>query len=219
LEKIMDAEAPGLRSNFHGIFVDQDFPVGEASAETKDCADFTPPITGATKPCVFVPAILNQQALEFNTGAITIGGSSREDWRVETVKLLVHEVQHILADTAAHPAPPGVTCPRSTVEGELSEISARMSEFPIAFRAVPTGAAPADPAVARLQTTFDDILANPKGSIAGGLQAMRCKCPCADVDAYVRETFDFTAGSWTAGEKTAFNAELKKPKWGLTWPL
>jgi hypothetical protein len=219
LERILDAEAPGARANIHGIFVDQDFPTGEASAYTQPCADFVPPITGATKPCMFVPAILNQQALAFNSGAATIGGQSRDDWRLETVKTLVHEIQHVLFDKAALPALSGVTCPRSTVDGELTEISARMSEFIVAFRAVPAGAAATDPAVVRLNQTFDDILANPKGSIAGGLHAMRCACPCPDVNAYVRQVFDFTASAWTAGEKLAFHTELRKPKWGLSWPL
>jgi hypothetical protein len=79
LEKVLDAESPGSRTKIHGIFVDQDFPIGEASAYTQSCADFVPPITGATNPCMFVPAILNQQALAFNSGAATIGGQTRDD--------------------------------------------------------------------------------------------------------------------------------------------
>jgi hypothetical protein len=62
LETFLNAQAPGLLANIHGIFIDQDMdPSVEAS--TQDCASMVPPILGATKPCVFVHGNRNQEAL------------------------------------------------------------------------------------------------------------------------------------------------------------
>jgi hypothetical protein len=62
LEIFLNAESPGLLGNIHGIFIDQDMDPSVA-ASTQDCASMVPPILGATKPCVFVPGRLNQEAL------------------------------------------------------------------------------------------------------------------------------------------------------------
>jgi hypothetical protein len=223
LEQVLNSQAPGLLGDIHGIFVDQDMDP-HVAASTQDCATMVPPITGATKPCVFVPGALNQQAFKFNTDptATTIGGQSREDWRVGTVQTLVHEVQHVRYDTAISGAavPVGVTsCSRVEVDGELSELNAIMSEFPTAFRSVPGGAAATDPAAVRLAQWFDSSVNNPGEGIKGILTTVRCKCNCGDADKFVKETFSFVAGSWSVAEKDAFNAELRKPARGLSWPL
>ena len=101
LERLLNSQAPGLLGNIHGFFIDQDMDP-DVAASTQDCASMIPPITGATKPCVFVPGALNQQAFKFNTdpAAATIGGQPREDWLVETVQTLEHEIQHVLYDTS-----------------------------------------------------------------------------------------------------------------------
>jgi hypothetical protein len=223
LEHLLNSQAPGLLGNIHGIFIDQDMDP-DVAASTQDCASMVPPITGATKPCVFVPGALNQQAFKFNTdpAAATIGGQPREDWRVATVQTLVHEVQHVLYDTSISgtAAPAGVTsCSRADVDSELSELNAIMSEFPTAFRSVPAGAAAADPARVRLAQWFDHSINNPGESIRGILTTIRCKCDCGDADKFVEETFNFVAGSWSVAERDAFNAELRNPARGLSWPL
>lgn len=222
LEKLLEAEAPGLRSNIHGLFIDQDMDP-DVAASTEDCSEMVPPITGATKPCVFVPAHLNQEALTFNTNpaAATIGGQAREGWRIDTVQTLVHEVQHVLYDAvSARPIPAGVSsCARADVDHELSELNAIMSEFPTVFSAVGAGAPPGDPAVVRLNDWFRHSITNPGESVRGILTTVRCKCSCPDADAFVRETFAFVTSGWPAAPKDAFNAELRKPVWALAWPL
>jgi hypothetical protein len=223
LEHFISTQAPGLLASIHGIFIDQDMDP-DVAASTQDCATMVPPITGATKPCVFVPAALNQQAFKFNTDptATTIGGQSREDWRIGTVQTLVHEVQHVKYDTSISgtPVPAGVTsCSRADIDGELSELNAIMSEFPIAFRSVAAGAAVTDPAAVRLAHWFDTSVDNPGESIRGILTTIRCKCDCGDADKFVIETFNFVASSWSVAEKAAFNGELRKPGRGLNWPL
>ncbi|MGH8167695.1 MAG: hypothetical protein ACREQ1_10670, partial [Woeseiaceae bacterium] len=220
LELFLEAQTPGLLANIHGIFVDQDLSP-DTGALTMACADMVPPITGATKPCVFIHGKLNQEARAFNTSsAANIGGVPREDWRVSTLQILTHEIQHILFDTAARPAPAAAAgCARADVEFELSELNAIMSEFPVAFRAIPVGAPVGDPARARLDNWFDFAITNPDESIRGTLKKLRCTCDCAQVNAWVTDTFNFVATSWTAAERTAFNTELRRAVWALSWPL
>jgi hypothetical protein len=189
-------------------------------AYTLACSAFTPPIAGATKPCVFVHGKLNQEALAFNTTKnATIGGIAREEWRIQTTQSLTHEIQHAIFDTAPHPTPSGVTCTRAMVDSELTELSAIMSEFPTVFRLVPAKPGKGDPNQQRLDDWFKFAITNPSESVQGALTKLRCKCDCGDVDKYVADTFAFTTGSWTKAEKGAFNLELRKPVWGLGWKL
>jgi len=222
LEKFLTAQSPGLLGEIHGIFIDMDMDP-DVGASTQGCDTMVPPITGATKPCVFVHGRLNQEALTFNTdpGAATIGGRSREDWRILTLQTLTHEVQHVRYGTAMGAAAPpaGVTCSRSSVFQELTELNAILSEFPMVFDAVPAGAPASDPARVRLDNWFSFKITNPKESFQGTLKGIDCKCSCTDADAYVKETFAFVAGAWPTARKDALNAELKKPKWSLRWPL
>jgi hypothetical protein len=219
LEHFLEGQTAGLLANVHGIFIDQDMPP-KAGAYEWDCASFTPPITGATKPCVFVPGGRNQEALVFNTTKDPpVAGHSREDWRVGMLQMLTHEIQHAMFDVAALPAPTGVTCALADVKQELTELNAIMSEFPIAFRAIPAGAGASDPSRTRLANWFNFKITNPMESVGGALKAMRCRCECSDVDRFVIDTFDFVSGSWTTAEKNAFNDELRRDVWGLKWPL
>ncbi len=223
LELFLDSQSPGLRTNIHGIFVDQDL-APDVGATTEPCDAFTPKIVGATKPCIFVHDTLNKEALTFNkTSAPTVGGISREDWRVQTLQIFTHEIQHITFDTAFDAgtvaSPAGVACSRTDLEFELSELNAIMSEFPIAFRAIPPGVGVADPAHARLDSWFSFKIVNPGESISGILTTMRCKCSCDDANKFIIDTFNFVSASWSSAEKAAFNAELRKPAWHLDWPL
>lgn len=220
LEIFLEAQAPGLLANIHGIFVDQDLSPG-TGALTMDCASMVPPILGAVKPCVFIHGALNQEALRFNkTAEPSIGGLSREDWRISTLQILTHEVQHVIFDSSGRPAPAAaVGCARASVAFELSELNAIMSEFPAVFRAIPAGAAASDPARTRLDNWFSHVITNPGESIQGILKKLRCTCDCPQVDAWVIDTFNFASSSWSVAERDAFNIELRRAVWGLTWPL
>jgi hypothetical protein len=222
LEKFLEAQSPGLVAKIHGIFIDRDLS-SETGALTMDCASMVPPITGAVKPCVFVHGRLNQEALAFNTSAdATIRGMTREAWRVDVVQTLTHEVQHVIFDTAAHATPAGVTtpdCTRANISHELTELNAILSEFPIAFRAIPPGSAASHPARTRLASWFQFKLIDSQESIKGILTSIGCHCECPEVDAFVKDTFNFVTAGWSIPEKDAFNAELRKPVWGLRWPL
>jgi hypothetical protein len=241
LEILLNAHDPGTMANIHGIFLDADLSSGTGAMITKcDGADgwegfalpagcTVPAFAGASKPCVFVHGNLNQEAFRFNnTADAVIGGLPREDWRLQTLQTLIHEAQHAVFDTsiAGRAAPAGAAgCPRSTVMAELTELNAIMSEFPILFRSVPAAAGPARThALSRLNNWFTHAITNPHESLSGTVRAMRCTCDCAEVDAHIRDIFNFVSTTWTAAEKNAFNTELRKPIWNvhpfeLNWPL
>lgn len=132
LETFLESQSPGQLANVQGIFIDWDMGAG---VMIQDCASWIseslpagapppPGMAGATKPCMFVPANLNPQALAFNTtGSPTIGGKTREEWRIATLQVLTHEIQHRTFDTAAHTTPPGITtatCTRAELLDTLS---------------------------------------------------------------------------------------------------
>jgi hypothetical protein len=236
LENLLTAHDPAMRAQIHGIFIDADLSPGTGAMVT-DCAGWAaaalpagcapPAIAGAVKPCVFIHAHLNQEALLFNRGtAATIAGMSREDWRISTLTTLIHEVQHVVFNTSGRPEPPGAAaCPRSSVAAEVTELNAIMSEFLLQFRSVPAAAGAARTrALARLNSWFNTAITNPDESIAGTLKAMRCACDCAEVNAHVRDIFNLVSASWTVAERNAFNAELRNARWNaaptnLNWPL
>jgi hypothetical protein len=231
LEIFLEAQIPGRLAQVQGIFIDWDM---DAGAMVQDCAAWisdalpagtpTPPgMAGATKPCMFVPGPLNPQALAFNTtSSASIGGKPREEWRVATLQTLTHEVEHIAFDTAAHTTPPGVTtatCTRANIGDTLSEMAAFISEFPIVFRAIPAGAGAAHPMQRHMAEWFKFVLKDAANNFKGMLESMGCQCECSEVDKFVTDTFNFESASWTVAEKNAFHTELRKPVWGLRWPL
>ena len=223
LEHFLTDQGQGALLGFiHGIFIDQDM-AADVAASTDDCGNLVPPIPGAVKPCVSVHGSLNQEALQFRTTSdTTIGGRDREQWRVETLQTLIHEVQHVQFDTSGRPAPAGVVCTRSTpvpngfdVDHELSELNAIMSEFPPAFDSVAAHHLPAS----FLANWFDQSIAGGGEDIRGILHALRCTCSCSDVDAFIQDTVAFVTATWTAAQKTAFHTELRTPARGLGWPV
>lgn len=105
LERFLNGQDPTRLGNIQGIFIDQDMSPG-TGALTQNCAAWianslpagapTPPrMAGAVKDCTLVHGSLNQEALVFNTStAPTIGGRSRERWRIDTLQTLTHETEH-----------------------------------------------------------------------------------------------------------------------------
>lgn len=214
------SDSPALLSNVHGIFIDMDLS-SETESIIMDCAEMEPPITGATKPCIFVHGKLNQQALAFNTTSnAVIGGEPREEWRTQTLATLTHELEHAVFQTSAHSTPPGIstpTCTRANMGRELSELHAQMSEFPVMFRSIPVGAGPTHSSRLRMKTWFDDFVGGGKENLKGILKKIGCKCECDETGKFIIDTFNFASATWTAAEKTFFNSEVKSrlPAWPL----
>jgi uncharacterized protein DUF4157 len=235
LEKLFEKAAPGKLSSLQGVFIDQDIS-SSFGATTISCAQWiteslpagspTPAgMAGAAKPCTFVHDVLNQQALAFNTTSdATIGGVPRAQWQTETLEMLMHESEHPRYDAASpsFPLPAGITsptCTRGAVAQELTEIAAMLSEFPIAFQAASGEASATGPLHKSLDRWFDATAQSGGENIKSAIQQMGCHCSCPEVDAFVKETFNFESGTWSVAQKDALHRELKKPKWGLNWPL
>lgn len=236
LELFLEAQAPGRLANLQGIFIDMDIS-SEFDATTTDCAGWISEslpagspapagMAGATRPCTFVHAGLNQQALIFNTdpSVARIGRRSRERWRIETLQVLIHETEHPRFDTASptRPVPSGITsptCTRTRVLDELSEIAAVVSEFPTIFHAASAETNPGGPRHRQLAQWFDIAIQSGGENIKAAMRQMGCSCSCSEVGAFVRDTFNFTSASWTAQEINAFHTELNRPQWGISWPF
>jgi hypothetical protein len=233
LEIFLEKQQPGRLANLQGIFIDHDIS-HSFEATTEDCAEWiskalpagsaTPAgMAGATKDCTFVHGNLNQEALAFNTTtAATIGGVPREVWRVETLQTLVHETEHPRFEAAHTSTPPGVTsptCTRANILAEISELAAILSEFPFIFDAASAEASATGPLHRSMNRWFDSSIQTGSESIKGALLQMGCQCNCPEVDAFVVDTFNFESGSWSTPQKDALHRELRRPKWGLRWPL
>lgn len=222
LEEFLDKELPGALTNVHGIFVDNTLPQG-ARASLSDCTSINPPIQGATKDCMFVIPDLESQATDFitKTGAEMpiIGGMPRDQWRVDTLRLMVHEVTHAMFKTAPDSPAQRTQCKGDDVTHELSELTAIIAEFPTMYRAMPSDAGPDHPARKALDAWFTMRITDPRESIGGILKSVRCSCNCDDANAVIEQTFDFVSPSWHIGEKVSFNRELLDKKWKLDWPI
>lgn len=227
LQNFLDAEVGNSNfrtSNIEGIFVDQDMS-SNTGAYITACDNFTPPITGASKPCMFVPGALNQEAYAYNHStpatAPVIGGKSREVWHSQTLQTLVHEINHVVFDKQASFTPVDPSCPPSAVEFELGELNSILSEFPIIYRLYANASDQASRQRYQLELSnwFNWAITNPHESIQGALKAMRCRCECDHVDHFIHEVVDHTTRNWTDGEVNYLNAELSRTHWNLGWPI
>ena len=247
LEKILDDINPLRRTEVRGVFVDMDFPAG-AAAFKAGCQDFEDNLGGELHPfegprtgsCLFFPKTFEDQAREFHTTQNdTIGGRSREMWLLNARRELTHESEHArFDDTVTISGPTSGPCSFAELQIELSEISARLAEFPIVFhdirvmvaKTMPASLPPSRSALddatwqdARFTTWLNDRIASSAESIKGSVKTVRCACACDQADKYIRETAFSAMNSltmrWTEDEKVRFNTELRLPKWGLDWPV
>ena len=201
-----------------GVFVDMDMPA-DYGAYFTSCDNFTPKIEG--DHCIFVPERLEKQAARYQKGEKEVGGRSREDWLTKTFSTLTHEFEHArFREEFIPPKLRSGACKFSHVSHELSELAAEMSEFPVRFRALATKSW--SERRSALDAWFNYKLTQPQKhgeTIAGILKAIRCRCECDEVDAYVKNVVVFTTENWTEVEKNTFHTELRDPRWKLDWPI
>ena len=88
-----------------------------------------------------------------------------------------------------------------------------MSEFPIRYRFLKSSKMSKAQQAADLDWWFRHWIANPGENIAGSLKSLRCKCECADADAYVKRTVASVTAGWSQEEKDRFHAEMHEAEW------
>jgi hypothetical protein len=217
-EKLFRPRAPAGFDLADGVFVDKAISKGVA-AYVKKCTAFKPVLEGDR--CVFIPDRLEKQAARYNSGEKKIGGEDREQWFTDTLETVTHELEHVrFRKQFPKTAPRAEACEFDDVSRELSELGAIMSEFPVVFQAQ-ANKSWHDRRV-ELDSWFKYKLTQPSKhgeTIAGILKAIRCRCECPDVNAYLERLVDFTTKSWTDLEKNTFHSELRDPKWKLDWPI
>ena len=226
----MAREAGYDLSLVHGIFVDMAIKAG---GWTRACSDIIPGYSGSPPSCIALPDDLEKgaelyyrdpTAAQIRQNGVPV---DRELFRTQALQTIAHELGHARFGATAHSGPAGTTCTRSTgiytdpkgrsfdLNYYLSELAAIMSEFPPLYR----GAVAGNQSVRDyVKPWFTYKVDTAEESIKGILTSLRCKCSCQDVDAFVRDTFIFTAAHWTQAQRNAFNAIMTA--WpGINWPL
>lgn len=226
LTSFLKYRSPSRLDYVSGIFVNKDMPA-DYGAVTVDCASFTPPLpqNSGRKYCTTVPDSLEAEArLYMNTKTKVIGGVSRYTWVTRTLMTLTHETEHGRFDTASDDptttplkGPSKGSCTPGDVEGDLSEMAAQMSEFPIILRRIQIF--PKDVRDKRLAAWFHYHLNNGGEDVTGTLKSLRCRCECAEVDNYIKQVVAFAQAGWNSYEKTVYHTEMKQPAHKLNWPV
>ena len=226
VERFMRDNLPDLVGEIGGIFIDHDFP-GAAIASTRRCNFDANMGIADTRSCIFVHGSLNQQALQFYSGAETLRVSprrtlSREEWRLFIMETLTHEVQHIRFNPAPLQTEETGGCTGENLSRELSEFSAIMSEFIIMYRNL-SRLTPAGQ-TAHWEHWFRHAITNCNESMGGTIHSLRCRhnCSVPEISAWIRNIFNNVAASWTEPERLAFHTEMRLPVWRPyigTWPF
>ena len=217
LTAIMAARYPTRLTYITGIFIDKDIP-DQWGAYTTACSSFTPALPGAT--CTFVPAPLEAQAKQFQSGSKTINGSSATDWLTAAIGTLTHETGHAHFNASPPIAPLTPTsCKFTDFKSNLSEMAAHFSEMHVFYRAAL--AKPAKDRFKRFEQMFDFWVKNGFEDISGIVKDLRCRCECDDANNFIIKTFESVASTqkWDTNEQFMVHTELSKPKWKLNWPI
>jgi hypothetical protein len=146
--------------------------------------------------------------------------------------LLLHERAHTEFDSTAHAGLGASTCTRDTViftgsgptpygydvQYYLSELAAIVSEFPPLLQATRTRVGNYESILYNLRRYFQHQVFNCDESIRGILTALRCHCPCEEIDNYVRDTFLFASRDWSDSERGIFQDLMRSRFPSAGWP-
>jgi hypothetical protein len=123
---------------------------------------------------------------------------------------MTHEATHERFLAAEFPFQKSGLCSRGVLKSELSEMAAKISEFPHVVNN------------AEKQTQWFKHQATSHGeSLPGTIRAIRCKCECENADALIRAGFELASASWSEELKTQFHAHMKRGEGAshdLYWP-
>ena len=204
----------------HGIFVDERASK-RIGGRIMGCMDWVkqnlpentpvPEFENATHRCVFVSKEYEAEAAEYDRGADTVGGRPREEWLIDMKTRLTHEATHERFLTAEFPFPQKTgLCSRAMLKSELSEMAAKISEFPHIASNPKTKA-----------NWFTHQATTHGENLPGTIRAIRCKCECQDADALIRAGFDLASASWSEDTKMDFHLQMKRgegERHDLYWP-
>ena len=217
-EKLFRPLAPDQFALAAGVFIDKAIPK-RFGAYVQDCRAFKPKLPG--DQCIFIPERLEKQAASYNSGEKKIGSEDREEWLTKIFGRAIHELEHVRFEQEfLETKPRRQACDFDDISAELTELAAIMSEFPVFFRAYASKSWH-DRRV-EMNQWFSRNITQPSRHgqrISGILKAIRCRCECRDVNAYLERLVEFTTKSWTEVEKNTFHEELRDPKWKLDWPI
>ncbi len=215
LTAIVQHFRPSRLKEITGIFIDKDIP-GVYGAYTTDCSAFTPPITGGQ--CTFVPQRLEDEAKLFNTtNTQHFSNGTREQWVNETLETIQHETEH--ARVTNSPTVGKIKDPSGTgyATSDLSEISAILSEFQVVYDRAQRLVEPARSN--EINAWFEPAIKLRGECIKGNIEDVRCFYDCDEAQKNIKQMIEFTTSGWNTNALTILHTEMKKPKWGLNWPV
>jgi hypothetical protein len=198
-----------------GIFIDKDIPP-DYGAYTYPCGSFTPPLPGGE--CTFAPQRLEDEARLYNTTETQrFQYGNREQWLNTVVQIFQHETEHArvnVSPTVGKNPDPATT---GYANSDLSEIGAILSEFRVINQRAQRLAEPARSA--EINAWFEPAIKTRGECIKGNVEDVRCFFECDEANKYIKQISDFTTGGWNTYERSTLHTELRKPKWGLNWPV
>ena len=212
-EKLFRPLAPDQFALADGVFIDKAIPKRYA-AYVQDCRAFKPKLPG--DQCIFIPERLEKQAALYNSGEKKIDGQERQEWLTDALGTVTHELEHVrFEQDFPETKPRQEACDFDDISGELTELAALMSEFPVFFQSHASNSW--KERRIEMDQWFKRKVTQPSRHgerIAGILKAIRCRCECEDVNAYIKSVVDFTTKSWTDVERNTFHEELRDPSFG-----
>jgi uncharacterized protein DUF4157 len=222
LEKVLRDFDPTRLRLIKRIVVDKDMESG-FDGLTGPCSDLMPPVHGGGL-CTSLPDHFETEAAQFNnTQDLTIAAQPRDLWRTNILRILEHETEHARFDAVNIAAPRPGACKFQDIFDSLTEIAAMLAEFPEVFRSSNENVSfTPEQRQQVLDDWFSWRIPDKDQSFKSTLHSIYCKCECADSDAYVKKTIDFTTAKWSQAEKARFNGEMHDPKWAshnLRWPV
>ena len=223
LLKAYDASRPAAGVK---LIVDQDLEQ-DFGALTLKCANFVPPITGATD-CIAIPEKMEKEATQFNTtDDQTIGGMERGKWRERTLEILVHESEHARFKQAFRAGTLLANLPSCgnniDAVSAMNELAAMLTEFRLRMGRIHGSVAlSSDDRAKEMNEWRDHRIRGTEQSITVSLRTVRCLCQCDDANKMIRETIESATSSWTQQEKNDLHREMRDPRWNdldLRWPF
>jgi len=209
------------RAWVHGFFVNQMLSQ-DIGAETMRCSNYEWETANAQPQNPNVWCVFFHESEEHNAGIFlhhpseqTIDEIPRNEWLLNTMKKITHEFEHVRFYTSVQSSLNHGSCNRNTlldarhdVNYFLSELGAQLSEFIYDYNIVNPTRSTSNMSrremMAEAARLYRWHLSQGGENILGILRALRCHCPCDEVNDFVMDTFNFTTRTWDAYARDFF---------------